>query len=222
MLAEAEPYAAPLPPIEIPEDILFLPPLPPELPIGEPEPESMPGYIVVPDPEPSPKDTPFTPDGSGTVIDNAMEPNNREFFTITAEDGSIFYLVIDRMRSNENVYFLNAVTVDGLMSLAQGESATLGTFPNPEPLPLPIEPDPAPEIDPEPVLPEDSGLNRGPILIVLLVVLGVGGAGYYIKILKPKRQADDLEEEYEGGSDGPGDYNEADRVYDDYDDEVGK
>jgi hypothetical protein len=34
----------------------------------------------------------FTPDGDGTVLDNATQEEGKEFFTITATDGSVYYL----------------------------------------------------------------------------------------------------------------------------------
>lgn len=61
---------------------------------------------------------PFTPDGTGTVV-NATSEDGKEVFTITTADEAVFYLVIDRQRSAENVYFLNAVTVADLMALAE-------------------------------------------------------------------------------------------------------
>ena len=48
---------------------------------------------------------PFTPPGTGTVVDNASDNDGKEFYTIKTEDGSVFYLIIDRQRNVENVYF---------------------------------------------------------------------------------------------------------------------
>ena len=63
---------------------------------------------------------PLTPDGTGTVIDNVTDSDGgREFFTINSDDGSEFFLIIDRHRNVDNVYFLNAVTLEDLMSLAR-------------------------------------------------------------------------------------------------------
>lgn len=77
---------------------------------------------------PEPEPNPFTPDGQGTMVDNATDQDGKEFFTIMAADESVFYLVIDRQRETENVYFLNAVTVADLMALAE---------PSPEAVPEP-------------------------------------------------------------------------------------
>lgn len=60
---------------------------------------------------------PFTPDGTGTVVDNATDEDGKEFFTITTPSENVFYLIIDRQRTEENVYFLNAVTEKDLLPL---------------------------------------------------------------------------------------------------------
>ena len=142
---------------------------------------------------------PFTPDGTGTVVDNATDQDGKEFFTITTAEEAVFYLVIDRQRETENVYFLNAVTVADLMALAEssGEPAA------PEPTP---EPDPEPDPTPEPV-PEKKG-GAGPLLLALAVVVIGGGAGWYFKIYRPKLQKGTEPEEDYGGDpyDGPEDY----------------
>ena len=152
--------------------------------------------------EPLPaKPNPFTPDGTGTVVDNATDQDGKEFFTIMAADESVFYLVIDRQRETENVYFLNAVTVADLMALAEPSPETV-----PEPLPEP-EPEPTTEPEePEPE-PEKSG-GAGTLLFVLAVLAIGGGAGWYFKIYRPKHQkAAEPEEDYGGAPyDGPEDY----------------
>ena len=39
---------------------------------------------------------PFTPSGTGTVVDNATDEDGKEFFTITTPAENVIYLVIDR------------------------------------------------------------------------------------------------------------------------------
>ena len=152
--------------------------------------------------EPLPTEpNPFTPDGTGTVVDNATDQDGKEFFTITTAEEAVFYLVIDRQRETENVYFLNAVTVADLMALAESSGEPAAPEPTPEPDP---EPNPTPE--PEPV-PEKKG-GAGPLLLALAVVVIGGGAGWYFKIYRPKLQkAAEPEEDYGGDPyDGPEDY----------------
>ena len=148
---------------------------------------------------------PFTPDGQGTMVDNATDQDGKEFFTIMAADESVFYLVIDRQRETENVYFLNAVTVADLMALAEPSPEAV-----PEPLPT-TEPDTETAPEPEEPEPEKSG-GAGTLLLVL-AVLGIGGgAGWYFKIYRPKQQqaagpgedfdeAGEYGEDYGGGED---------------------
>mgnify|MGYP000906025640 CR=1 FL=1 len=64
---------------------------------------------------------PLTPDGTGTVIDNVTNEDGKEFFTITTPSKHVFYLIIDRQKESENVYFLDAVTEKDLLALAQSE-----------------------------------------------------------------------------------------------------
>lgn len=158
---------------------------------GGPEWEGLAPVEPTPAPEPEPEPNPFTPDGQGTMVDNATDQDGKEFFTIMAADESVFYLVIDRQRETENVYFLNAVTVADLMALAE---------PSPEAVPEPL---------PEP---EKSG-GAGTLLLVLAVLALGGGAGWYFKIYRPKQQAaapgEDFDEAGEYGEDyGGGEYDD--------------
>ena len=152
--------------------------------------------------EPLPTEpNPFTPDGTGTVVDNTTDQDGKEFFTITTAEEAVFYLVIDRQRETENVYFLNAVTVADLMALAEssGEPAA------PEP---PLEPEPEPTTTPEPEPEPEKKGGAEPLLLALAVVVIGGGAGWYFKIYRPKHQkAAEPEEDYGGDPyDGPEDY----------------
>lgn len=162
---------------------------------NEPQPETTPAPAET-EAEPE-TENPFTPDGTGTVVDNATDEDGKEFYTITAPDESVFYLVIDKQKTSENVYFLNAVTTDDLLPLAeQGKEPPEEVTPEPEPEPTePVEevtePEPEPELEPEK---PDSGLLS--LLLIGAVVLIGGGIGYYFKIYKPKHEAPDLEDDY--------------------------
>lgn len=149
-------------------------------------------------PEPVAAPNPFTPAGTGTVIDNATDEDGKEFYTIMTPSENVFYLIIDKQREQENVYFLNAVTEKDLLALAEkseeveepAEPATPATFVTPEPTP-----EPASE-------PEKGG--NGMMIVVVLVLLAGGGAGYYFKIYRPKQeQADNAEDDYSEYEDDP-------------------
>ena len=161
---------------------------------SEPQEETPPAQEAPAEPEAQPEtQNPFSTDGTGTVVDNATDKEGKEFYTITTPDENIFYLVIDKQKTSENVYFLNAVTVDDLLPLAeQGEEPAEEVTPEPEPEPTePVEEVTEPEPEPEKT---DSPLLS--LLLIGAVVLIGGGAGYYFKIYKPKHQAPDLEDDY--------------------------
>lgn len=160
-----------------------------ELPVETPEPEAK----------------PFTPPGTGTVVDNATDEDGKEFFTITTPAENVFYLVIDRQRETENVYFLNAVTEADLLALAELHEEPVAPTPAPEP-----EPTPEPTAPPE----SEAKSGAGSLLLVLVVALIGGGAAFYFKVYRPKQQAavheDEAEyedfdsaEDYDDEDDGP-------------------
>jgi hypothetical protein len=136
---------------------------------------------------------PFTPNGQANVTDNAFDGDEKEFFTFTTPDGNVFFLIVDRQRDSDNVYFLNAVTEQDLISLAaqSGNPITVSTNSG-----IPVVPTPAPpeeetqaeEADPDP--PKRNG-NNGNMIFLLIVFVVAGGVGYYVKIVRPKQQAGD-------------------------------
>ena len=148
-----------------------------ELPVETPEPEAK----------------PFTPPGTGTVVDNATDEDGKEFFTIMTPAENVFYLVIDRQRETENVFFLNAVTEADLLALAEMPAEPVPPAPDPEPAD-----DPEPTEEPEPEQPKATG-GAGMLLLAMAMVGIGGGAGWYFKIYRPKKQrAAESEEDYGG------------------------
>lgn len=145
------------------------------------------------------EENPLTPDGNATLVDQASDKNGKEFYTFTSPAGNQFFLIIDKQRSDNNVYFLDYVTEKDLISLAKKDKE------NPLITEIPETKQPEPEIKEEkpeekPVEEETSEKkqsNIGMFLILLLVTVGVGIVAYYFKILKPKQEldaADDFEE----------------------------
>jgi hypothetical protein len=141
----------------------------------------------------------FTPDGQAGVLDNATDGDEKEFFTFQTPAGNIFYLIVDRQRESDNVYFLNAVTEQDLIALAAqagNEIAVSGDGGIPiSTIPLtPAEPstdcteDDEPESDIQPIERES---NNGTMIFLLIAMLIAGGVGYYFKIVRPKQQSQD-------------------------------
>ena len=48
-----------------------------------------------------------------------------QFISVTAKDGSVFFIVIDKQNVNDNVYFLNKVDISDLEALAKENSAAV-------------------------------------------------------------------------------------------------
>ena len=143
---------------------------------------------------------PFTPEGTGTVVDNVTDSDGgREFFTIFSADGNEFFLVIDRRRNSENVYFLNAVTEEDLMSLARSSGREITNEPDSGvsaiPMPPQSEPGTGETKSKEPTTPEPAPAENRPsavsrigsnLLFFLGIIAVAGGIGYYIKFVHPK------------------------------------
>lgn len=147
------------------------------------------------------EENPLTPDGNATLVDQASDKDGKEFYTFTSPAGNQFFLIIDKQRSDNNVYFLDYVTEKDLISLAKKdkENPLITEAPEPETKqPEPEVKEEKPEEKPvEETKPEKKQNNTGIFLILLLVTVGVGIVAYYFKILKPKQEldaADDFEE----------------------------
>lgn len=164
---------------------------------------------------------PLTPDGQGAVLDEASNEDGKEFYTIATQDENTFYLVIDKQRDSDNVYFLDTVKESDLLSLAEKdkEEPSQSAIPDPEPVcvcidkctPGEVKTDcevcvlslkdctgKAPAVEPddsdkEPDKPEKKD-SSSTLILVLVAALAVGGAGYYLKIYKPKHALDDADD----------------------------
>lgn len=171
----------------------------------------------------------FTPDGSASVLDEAEETaDDKQFYTITTEAGNVFYLIIDGKRDSQNVYFLNGVTEADLMALAEKGDGSMSVIPagdtcictekceagkvktdcpvckndltgctGKEVAPSELE-----QAEPEQQK-KDTG-SVGTIIFVVIALLAVGGIGYYVKIVRPKQQAADEDEDFDDDGYGEG------------------
>ena len=147
--------------------------------------------------EPEAAELPALPPGTGTIIDFNTDPDGRLFYTIMTPDEQVFYLVIDKNRSADNVYFLNAVTVSDLAALAEiplpTQNSTATTPPTGE-SEQPTEKPPTAER-------KQSGGNMGMYIIIGILVIAGGGAGWYFKIYRPKQQSSASVDEYDPSMD---------------------
>ena len=153
---------------------------------------------------------PFTPDGSGSVMDNVTNSDGKEFYTVKSAGGNVFYIIVDKQRATDNVYLLDPVDENDLMSLAKpSNGATASAAPTIAPQTAAPTPTAVPAT---PVTPsaKNGGSNTGMYIIIVIAVLAVGGAGYYFKIVRPKQQgsnsdsSDDEDFDNEYGDSGEG------------------
>lgn len=177
----------------------------------------------------------FTPEGTGTVLDTATGADgDKQFYTITTEDGNVFYLIIDGKRDGNNVYFLNGVTEADLMALAEKSEGTMSVIPAEDVCTCtdkcvagevntacPVckndlkgctgKEKPAETEEPaQTEQPKKGNGSVGTIIFIIAALLAVGGVGYYVKIVRPKQQAED-DEDFE--DDGYGEGFDLDEAY---------
>ena len=138
---------------------------------NEPIVEQAPVETPAPTPVPTPTPVLTPPGGTGTVVEQTDE-DGKEFYTIMTADENVFYLVIDRQRETENVYFLNAVTEADLLPLA--ELTVVEKEPEPSP-----EPTPVPEVTPEPETVKSPDIRL--VVIVVFAVMALGLILFYAK-----------------------------------------
>ena len=172
---------------------------------------------------------PLTPEGNTTLVDDFG--GNKQLITVTTKAGNYFYILIDRDDEGENtVHFLNQVDdadLDALLEdgqtteeppavctctekceagavnascpvCAADRSQCTGKEAEPEETEQPQE--------------EETGKSNPGMLLIVLVIIGLGGAAlYYFKVIKPKKDAakgtDNLDEydfdEYEDEEEQP-------------------
>ncbi len=168
---------------------------------GGPSNEEIP-IVAVPEQkkEPTP---PLTPEGNLTLVDDVTtnDESEKQFITAVSKSGNYFYLVIDRQDDKDNVYLLNMVDEADLVALMEGE-------PVPMPKPKETQPTPTEPTVEEPIKEEKEKpkSNTLPLLTLVLVMCG-GGAFYYLKFVKGKKDntgstsVNDMEDEDEEDDD---------------------
>lgn len=135
----------------------------------------------------------LTPNGNANLLDDVAGSEDLQFITVTARDGNVFYIVIDRKNTSENVYFLNMVDESDLAALSAEYKPKTPTAETVTPTPTP---EPVQEQQPKDKEQPQNGNNN--MMLIILVIVVIGGVGfYYFKVYLPKKkleQADDIED----------------------------
>ena len=145
-------------------------------------------------PEEKQEPNPFSTPGNAEVVDQATNEDGKEFYIIETPDGNLFYLIIDNQREQENVYFTSFVAEEELLAFVkekekEKETGTSSGQGIDEQSIFGATKEPVDEVIDEPVpeKPQETK-SSNPILLYIAVAAAVAGAGYYLKIYKPKKE----------------------------------
>ncbi len=153
--------------------------------------------------------SPLTPDGNLELVDDVtQESDGKQFITVQSKNDNTFYIVIDRDKDTDNVYFMNLVDEADLMALMEDGEVTVkctcdtrceaGDVDTTCPVCKNnmvecsgVEEEQETETTTEPIeddteKTESKGSSAPILLIILIIGLGAGGAIYYLKFKKPK------------------------------------
>ena len=153
----------------------------------------------------------------------------KEFYTIQAASGKVFYLIIDRDGEEEVVYFLTEITENDLLNVTSDNSETLpknsaalesqipvteSALPNnnteiddTHEVETPVEEttdESVEETEEEPEEETEEPVKSNPLVGYLIMGIfgaGVIGAAYYFKVVKKKQDGDFVEDEDEEDDD---------------------
>ena len=156
----------------------------------------------------------FSEEGSLVTRDLLYDKHtNKQFITVQTSGGSTFYIVIDYDKPTDEdaeqyeTYFFSVVDEADLLAALDASGTELPECTCAEKcmagainMDCPVcstnmtecvgvepEPEPTPEPEPEPE-PKQTGGNSGTILLILVIALVGGGAGWYFKVYRPKQQ----------------------------------
>ena len=153
--------------------------------------------------------SPLTPDGNLDLVDDVTQSSDgKQFITVQSKNDNTFYIVIDRDKDTDNVYFMNLVDEADLMALMEDGEVTVkctcdtrceaGDVDTTCPVCknnmvecTGVQEEKEVETTTEPTEDDtekaESKGSSAPILLILLIIgLGAGSAVYYLKFKKPK------------------------------------
>ncbi len=155
---------------------------------------NVPTPTLAPNPTAPDETRPFRTDtDQEPTLAGSADQAAKEFLSIKTKSGKIFYLIIDRMKSNDNVYLVTEVDEADLMHFTDTDSSpNVVALPHPDSqvqvsLPKPSDEKPVP-LEPMDKASEKKPISPGTIItIILVLVMAVGGV-YYLKVVKPQQQ----------------------------------
>ncbi len=148
------------------------------------------------------EETPFSVPGNGQLVDDKNADSSKEFLTIQTKNGNTFFLVLDRSSNTENVYMLSMIDENDLAGFLEESEEEPEKEPEQE-QPSVVLPEPPAEEPSEEPTEKNGGMNTGTLLTFAMLLAGSIGGGYYFKVLKPRKEEENVEDEdlelYDGG-----------------------
>lgn len=146
--------------------------------------------------------SPFSMPGNAKLVDDAGDDGTKQFLSVQTKNGNVFYIVVDRSGSTENVYMMSLVDENDLKEFVEEDSGEdmegQGII---QPVPdLETSADTETGDGQEKQEDEKKGRKKGTagIIPALLVFGGCAAGIYYFKMLRHKREAGtDTDEEME-------------------------
>lgn len=121
--------------------------------------------------------------------------SKRQFVTFTSKSGKVFHLIIDHDKVGQNVQLLTEVSEQDLLNLVESTDTVVV---KPQKVEEVVEEKPVKNEEPK------QKSSAGSYIIIGLFLLGVLCVGYYIKVIKPKKEHhfEEFEEDDDNISDG--------------------
>jgi len=129
----------------------------------------------------------FSPNGNLTLIDDFIrtDEGDKQFITVKTRDESVYYIVIDRSANQENVYFLNLVDDQDLITILNDEGLTEEI----ETITKLSDPQVSEQAKPSQTDPETTDPASSPaamqLIVILIFVVAIGGATFWLIRSKP-------------------------------------
>lgn len=159
----------------------------------------------VPETKEETEKNPFTPEGNGSILNEATSDQNKYFYTIQTANNNTFYMVIDKERESGNVYLLSMIDENDLQDFIEEEETSepdSGGLPETEFLPDKEKPTETPTVTPTPETPETSektpasktSTGKLPGMIAICLLAAGIFAGYYFLKIRHKDTEDEEDE----------------------------
>ena len=135
---------------------------------------------------------PFAIEGNGQLVDDAIDDDTKEFITVQTKNNQTYFVVIDRANSANNVYMLSMIDEDDLEAFLNDKDnvPVIDDISDLEALQEQTD-----SAEDEKISTQSSGSGVMMYVFLIIVIGGILGGYYYLKIYKPKQAENNAESE---------------------------